>query len=329
MRISAIGLHVVIGALLTLSVSASAVAQKKYPERPVRFIVSVGAGGIIDTASRAVAKRMGEKLGQPFVVENRPGAGSNIAGQTLATAKPDGYTLMVALDGLITVNPGLYAKMPFDPLKDFAPVGIVAGQGYQILVASNEFPANDVRAIIDFAKRNPNAVNYASGGVGSPGHIYGELFAHHSGVQMQHIPFRSNPAAVLEVVAGRIQLMFSNPYGALPNIAGNKWKAIAIAGPARSDLFPGLPTIAESGLADFNPGTYSFVLVAPAATPVEIIDQLNRTLNEVVSEPAYRDQMKRFGMESQTISPSDLGALLATDQSYWTPLVRRLGISSE
>lgn len=329
MRVLTLGIQVLLGASVTLGLCSSVPAQATYPDRPVKLIVSVGAGGIIDTTSRAVAKRMSEKLGQPFVVENRPGAGSNIAGHALATAKPDGYTLMVALDGLITVNPGLYSTMSFDPLKDFAPIGILASQGFQILVASNDFAPNTVREIVDYAKDHAGEVNYATGGVGSPGHIYGELFAHSAGVKMQHIPYRSNPAAVIEVVSGRIQLMFSNPFGALPNVKANKWKAVAIAGPSRSDLFPGVPTVAESGLPNFNPGTYSFVLVAPAETPIPVVNRLNMVLNEVVSEPQFREQMQSYGMQAQTISPSDLAAQLKKDQGYWTPLVRQLGVRSD
>ncbi|MGE0800481.1 MAG: Bug family tripartite tricarboxylate transporter substrate binding protein [Lautropia sp.] len=317
-------------AIVTMLVLSATLAHAAgYPERPVRLIVSVGAGGIIDTLSRTVAKRLQERLGQPFVVENRPGAGSNIAGVALATAKPDGYTLMVALDGLLTVNPGLYADMPFDPLKQFTPIGLLAGHGFRVLVAANDFPGDTVAAVIAYGKKHPGKLDFASGGVGSPGHIYGELFQHDAGIRMQHIPFRSNPAAVLEVLAGRIPLMFSNPAGALPNLQAGKWKAIAIAGPDRSPLFPGLPTIAEAGLPQFTPGTYSFVLLGPAGLPSEIVDLLAAELSAITTEPAYRRQLEQAGMGPQVIAPAQLRQLLQAGHDFWTPRVRQLGIRSE
>src|SRR3954471_9922883 len=274
------------------SFSSSLHAQsnaQKYPDRPVRWIVPFAPSGPTDLMSRAVAEKLSQRLGQQFVVDNRPGAGGNIGAEVVAKSAPDGYTLMIGHVGTHAINVSLYPKVGFDPVKDFTPITLIATLPLALVIHPS-VPAKDVKELIAYAKARPGQLNFASAGNGSPTHLTGELLKTSAGIDIVHVPYKGNAAALLDLVAGRVQMMFSNMLTAMPHVRAGKLHAIGISSAKRSPQAPDLPTVAESGLPGFSAVPWYGVL-GPAALPKPIVTRLN---TEIARAVAQRDMNERF-----------------------------------
>ena len=272
LRIGALGAMLVIG--------GSALAQA-FPTKPIRFIAAFPAGGPSDIVARAMAKRMSEVLGQPVIVDNRTGAGGNIGAEAVAKAPPDGYTVLLG-GSYVIIAPALYLKPPFDPIRDFAPIGLIVSNQY-VLVTHPSVPARSVRDLIKVAKAQPGKLNYASTGPGSPPRLAGELFKSMAGVDMVNISYKGATPALIDMIGGHIDVYFGGISGTLPPIASNKIRPLAVTSTKRSSQLPEIPTVAEAALPGYDITTW-FGLLAPAGTPREIVNKLNAVIIGIVNE---------------------------------------------
>ncbi len=270
-------------------------AQTPYPSKPIRIVVPFPAGGTTDILARAVAQRLTETLGQSVVVDNRPGAGGNIGAELVAKAAPDGYTLLMGTVGTHAINASLYAKMPYDHVRDFAPIILVAGVP-NVLVVNPALPVNSVQELIAYGKANPGKLNFASSGNGTSIHLSGELFKTMTGVQMAHVPYKGSSPALVDLMGGQVQLMFDNLPSALPQIKAGKLKALAVTSAQRSTALPDVPTVIESGLPGFEASSW-FGLLAPAGTPKDIIAKLNGEVAKWLASPGRQGKAGRAGRD--------------------------------
>ena len=270
-------------ALFVSSQSRAAFAQQSYPARPVRIVAPFAPGGLADVLSRAVGERLQKQLGQPFVVENRPGAGGNIGADLVARAEPDGYTLLMSSAGILTINQFLYTAMPFDPAAALIPVSVVADMP-MLLVVRRELAARDVREFLALARGTPGGLFYGSPGHGTTGHLGMELFMHATGVKLQHVPYKSAAEAVQAALAGQTQAMFDNPPTVMAQIRAGGLRALGVAARQRIPQLPDVPTIAESGVPNFEASSW-FGLVAPARTPAPIVERLAAETAKAVQDP--------------------------------------------
>ena len=320
----------IVGALATLlaaTVAAPAYAQT-YPSRPIRIVVPYPAGGGIDVMSRLIAQRLAQRFGQAVVVENKPGAGTIVAAESVARATPDGATLMITTDATITINPHLYAKLPYDPVKDFAPVTQLVLLN-QLLVANADLPVNNLRELIAYAKANPAKLNYASYGVGSQPHLAMEILKNQAGINIVHVPYKGIPQAVPAAIAGEVQLTFSGAASTQAHLKGGRLKALAIGGKARLALLPDVPTFAEQGFPEV-PANAWFGLFAPAATPPEIIARLHAEVTRILKDPEFaQKEIVAKGYELVASSPAEFAAFLQTDSSRNAIAVKVSGAHAE
>jgi tripartite-type tricarboxylate transporter receptor subunit TctC len=304
----------------------TAMAQA-WPSKPLRFVVPYPPGGPLDQVARALAERLREPLGQPVVVENRPGAGGNIGADNVAKSAPDGYSIVMGAVATHAINPYLYAKMPYDANRDFEAVTRIATVPNVLVTnpdTARKFGIDSVADLIAFAKKNPGRLNYASGGNGSAGHLAGELFKSQAGISMVHIPYGGAAPAQLGLLGGQTDLMFDNLASAAPQIRAGKLKAFAVTTPKRSSFFPELPTIAESGLPGFDIDTW-FGVFAPAGTPTPIIDRLNAELGKALATGEIREKLARMGAEPAPMSPADFAAFVRSEQAKYKEVVRTAG----
>ena len=320
----------IVGALATMlaaTLAAPAYAQT-YPSRPIRIVVPYPAGGGIDVMSRLIAQRLAQRFGQAVVVENKPGAGTIVAAESVARATPDGATLMITTDATITINPHLYAKLPYDPVKDFAPVTQLVLLN-QLLVANAELPANNLRELITYAKANPAKLNYASYGVGSQPHLAMEILKSQAGINIVHVPYKGIPQAVPAAIAGEVQLTFSGAASTQAHLKGGRLKALAIGGKARLALLPDVPTFAEQGFPEV-PANAWFGLFAPAATPPEIIARLHAEVTRILKDPEFaQKEIVAKGYELVASSPAEFAAFLQTDSRRNAIAVKVSGAHAE
>lgn len=303
---------------LLLPAFGNALAQQ-YPVRPVRVIMPSAAGGGIDTLARLVSQRLTEKLGQQFIVDARPGATGIIGSGIVAKAAPDGYTLMFTWTAPLAINPGLYDKLPYDVLRDFAPV-ILAATTPNVLVVS---PASKVRTVKDYieaARQAPGKVRYGSSGIGGSSHLAGELFATLAKVELAHIPYKGTPPALVDIMAGRIESMFAAVAPALPHIRSERLRAIAVTTGKKSAILPDLPTAAET-VPGFEAETW-YAMVAPAGTPSAIINRLNQEINTFLKEPAIAPSLHQQGFEAVGGTPREFGTYLRSELEKWGKLVK-------
>jgi tripartite-type tricarboxylate transporter receptor subunit TctC len=295
-----------------------------YPSRPVRWIVGFGAGSSADIFARLMGQWLSERLGQPFVVENRPGAGGNIATETVVRANPDGYTLLLMTSANIW-NATLYDNLNFNFIRDIVPIaGIIRGLG--VMEVNPSFPAKTIPEFIAYAKANPGKINMASGGVGSPQHLYGELFMMLTGVNMLHVPYRGSPQAVTSLFAGETQVIFDTLSTSIENIRADKLRALAVTSAARSDLLPDVPTVGE-----FVPGYEATVwlgLGAPKDTPAEIVDRLNGEVNAGLADPKLKAKIESLGYSPFVNSPAELGRFIADNTEKWGKVIRTANIKA-
>jgi tripartite-type tricarboxylate transporter receptor subunit TctC len=297
-----------------------------YPTRPVRWIVPMAAGNPPDIVTRAIAQWLSERLGQPFVIENRPGAGGTIATEALARAPADGHTLLtMAPSSTInaTLFSKLYEKLNFNVVRDIAPVASLTRQA-QVMVVSPSFPARTVPEFIAYAKANPGKINMASNGIGSGQHLAGELFKMMTGVNMVHVPYRGGASAIADLIAGQVQVMFTSPFGLIESIKTGKLRALAVTTATRSQALPEVPP-----MGDFVPG-YDviawFGVGAPTNTPAEIVDKLNKEINAALADPRMKARISDMGAAPFVSSPADFGKFIADETEKWAKVIKFAGV---
>ena len=312
-------------ALCTCASTAAWPQTAAYPTKPVRFVVPFVAGGPTDIQGRLLGEKLGQRMGQQFIIDNRGGAGGNIGMELTAKAPPDGYTIVIATVGTWAVNPHLY-KLPFDVVKDFAPITQVSTSP-GVLVVHPSVPAKSVKELIALAKAHPNELNYGSSGVGGFGHICGELFTLMSGTKMTHIPYKSSAPSMTDVMSGQIQVLFNNMIATVPHVRANRVRALATTGATRSPALPELPTIAESGLKGYENSSWSAV-AAPAGTPKPILDRLSRELTEVLKLPDIQQKHADVGAEIVASTPEQFHAYLKSEVAKFGKLVKAAGIKA-
>ncbi|SPK75875.1 conserved protein of unknown function (plasmid) [Cupriavidus taiwanensis] len=287
----------------------------------------VRAGGTTDILARVVGARLGEVLGQSVVVENRPGAGGNLGAEAVARAAPDGYTLLMGTLGTQVTNAYLYARMPYDAAKDFAPVTLVANSPNVLLTNASQ-PVRSVADVIALAKRAPGRINYASTSTGGSPHLSGELLVSMAGVRMQHVPYKGAAPAMTDLLAGQVELMFDNLPSALAQIRAGKVRALAVTSPQRSPVLPDVPTVQESGLPGYVVNSW-FGLLAPAGTPPQIVARLQQAAAGVLAERAVRQRIEQLGAMPGGDTPAALAAILRADHEKWSRVIRQASIQPQ
>jgi tripartite-type tricarboxylate transporter receptor subunit TctC len=312
-----------IAAVLSIGNVAPASAQGAYPTKPVRLVVPFPPGGTTDILARAVAQKLSETWGQQVIVDNRPGAGGNIGSELVAKSAPDGYTLLMGTVGTHAFNPSLYAKMPYDHVKDFTPVILVAGVP-NVLVVNPSLPVNSVSELIAYGKANPNKLNFASSGNGTSIHLSGELFRTMTGVQMTHVPYKGSSPALTDLIAGQVQLMFDNLPSSLQFIRAGKLRALAVTSLERSSALPDVPTLAESGLPGFEASSW-FGVLAPAGTPNDIIVKLNTAIAGWLATADAKEKLAAQGAIAAGGAPDAFVRHIAAESSKWAKVVKASG----
>ncbi|HEX5130183.1 MAG TPA: tripartite tricarboxylate transporter substrate binding protein [Usitatibacter sp.] len=294
-----------------------------YPAKPIRFVVPYPAGGPLDTVARLLGAKVGESLGQPVVVDNKPGAGGNIGADIVAKSPADGYTILMGAVATHAINPTLYKSIPYDPIKDFAPVTQVASTP-NVLVVNPAVPAKDVKEFIAYAKANPGKLSFGSGSIGSAGHLAGELFKATAGVDMVHVPYKGAAPAMQDLIGGQVQLMFDNLASSLAQVKAGKIRALAVTTAKRTPLAPELPTIAESGVPGFDISTW-FGIFAPAGTPKPALERLHAEFAKALADPGIREKMNRMGAEPVGNTPEEFAAFIRTEADKYAKLIRASG----
>ena len=315
--------------VLTLTVAASmalgmplTARAADYPVRPVTIVVAFTPGGPSDVLSRIVGKRLQEILHQPFIVENRPGAGGNIAAEQVSHAAPDGYTLLMGNNSILATNAALYKKLPYDP-KEFVPISLVGTQA-NILVVNPSVPANSMAELIALAKASPGKLNFASSGFGAAAHLAGELFKTEAKINIVHVAYKGAAPALQDVLAGHVQMMFATAASVIGLIKSEKVRALAVTTPKRTALLPNLPTVDELGLTGFDATTWHG-LVAPAGTPKEIIDTLNFAIVAALKDPATQKALIDLGVDIVGNSPKEFASYIEAEIPKWTAVVKQSG----
>ena len=309
---------------LTMALACAGANAQAYPSKPIRLVVPYPAGGPLDIMARAIGQKLTEAWHQPVVVDNRAGAGGNIGADLVAKSAPDGYTLLMGAVATQAINPALYSKIPYDPIKDFAPVALVA-QVPNILVVNPSVPVKSVKELIEFARAKPGTLNFASGSTGSTGHLAGELFNTMAGVKMVHIPYKGAAPAMADLLSGQVQLMFDNLASSLPNVKAGKLRALAVTTLARSPAMPDLPTIAESGLPGFDLTTW-FGLLVPAGTPHDIVVKLNAEIVRALNSKDMRERLEKMGAEPPPDNtPEHFAAFIRSEAAKYAKVVKASG----
>jgi tripartite-type tricarboxylate transporter receptor subunit TctC len=309
---------------LAVTLAAATPALAAWPEKPVRVVVTT-VPGPLDAFARAVVGRMQERLKQPFVIDNKPGAGGNVGADMVTKAAPDGYTLLFALDTTFTVNPSLYAQMPFDPAKDLAIVGVPVTYG-QMLAVNPHVAANSLPDLIKLAKAQK--LSYASGGNGSPSHLTMAAFLATAGVDMVHIPYKGTGASVIDVMGGQVESVFAVTSGIWPQVKAGKLKALAVSSEKRSVTAPDVPTVAEQGYPSFN-ASFAYVLAAPANTPPEILQTLARELAAAMQSKEVMDLDKLADYTPTNLNPQASAAWLAETRKHWADVISKSKIKAD
>ncbi|WP_029046803.1 tripartite tricarboxylate transporter substrate binding protein [Cupriavidus sp. amp6] len=306
--------------------TAGTAAAQSYPQRPVRLIVPYAPGGSADIAARLVAEAWAKSMGGTIVVENRAGAGGNIGVDAVAKSPADGYTVGLQTVSL-AINPGLFPRMPYDTLKDLAPIGMVASSQH-VLVVNNNIPARTLPELIAAAKAQPGKLTYGSAGNGSTFHMSAELFKSVANVSIVHVPYRGGGPALVDTIAGQVDMSFPVVSAAQQHVQGGKLKALAVTGSKRSAQLPNVPTAAEAGLPGYNFETW-FMVFAPTGTPKPVIDKLNTSLNAALATPATRDRMLKEGFEPTPTTPAAARQRLEKEMPVWANLIKQRGITAE
>ena len=318
----------ILSTLFLLLFSASAALAQSWPGKPVRLVVAYPPGGGIDVLARQLADRYSQRWGQPVVVENKPGANTILAADTVAKAAPDGATVLMTSDATFSINPHLYAKLPYDPQKGFTPVTMLVLL-QQLLVANPALPANTLSELIDYAKKNPGKVNYASYGSGSQPHLSGEMLKYKAGIDLVHVPYKGISLAVPAVMAGEVQLTFAGIASSMGPLKGGRIKALAIGGPKRSPLLPQVPTFAELGYPEVETHAW-FGLFLPAGSPQEAVDRIYRDTKAILDDAEFREkQLVAKGYDVVGSSPQEFAAYMKKDSESRARAVKISGAKAE
>ena len=309
-------------AALAASAFALAAHAQPFPNKPIRIIVPFGPGGFTDVAARILQKELAPAIGQPVIIENRPGAGSTIGTDAVAKAAPDGYTL-VMISTAHVISPHLYKQMPYDPIKDFAPVMRLA-EGPYVLVVHPSLPVRDVKEFIALAKSKPGEIDYASSGNGSAQHLVGALFTNMADVKLNHVPYKGSNQAMQDVLGGQVKVSFVGVPNALPNLVNGKLKALGVSTAKRYAELPDVPTIAEAGVPGYD-ATIWLGLLAPKDTPREVVNKLNGDIRRILSSPEAKKLMASAGVDVATSSPEEFGRLMQSELERWGKVVKETG----
>lgn len=304
--------------------AVTGVVAQEFPSRPVRFVVPYAPGGSTDTLARTIGSKLTDHLGQQVVVDNRPGANGDIGMTIVAKAPADGYTIVLGYIANLGIGPSLYAKMPYDPIKDFASITQVAGAS-NIMVTHPSLPAKDLKSFIAYVKANPKKVNFASAGVASVGHLTGELLNDMAGIDMQHVPYKGSGQAITDLVGGHIKAMISGMASTLPHVRSGKLVAIATTGAKRTPATPDVPTIAESGFKDFEASSW-FGVLAPAGTPKPVVMRLNADIRKTLQDAAVGKRLAGVGFEIVSGTPEQFTAYMQSEIKKWAKVVKAAGV---
>ena len=309
-------------ALSLASLVAAPVLAQSYPSRPIKIIVPFGPGGFTDVAARILQKELAPAIGQPVVIENKPGAGSTIGTAEIANGQPDGYTLVMVSTAHV-ISPHLYKSMPYDPIKSFTPVMKLA-EGPYVLVTHPSLPVKNVAELVALAKAKPDTIDYASSGNGSAQHLVGALFVTMAGAPLSHVPYKGSSQAMNDILGGQVKVSFVGVPNALPNLGNGKLRALAVSTKKRYADLPDVPTLEESGVKGYD-ATIWLGLLAPPGTPREIVQKLNATVTRILSTAEAKKLMASAGVEVATSSPEEFGALLQSELDRWGKVVRETG----
>jgi tripartite-type tricarboxylate transporter receptor subunit TctC len=313
--------------LAAISAAGDAGAQA-YPSRPVKVVVPFLAGSATDVIARLLSERLAESLGVSFVVENKTGAGGNIAADMVAKAEPDGYTLAFSASGPLAVNKTLFPKLPYDPERDLAPISLVATLTNVLVVNPKIIPARNVKEFILYAKERPGQINYSSIGNGSSQHLAAVAFEQAAGVTLKHVPYRGAPPIVVDLISGEVPVSFQNIPNVSAPLSNGQVKALAVTARKRSRVLPDIPTMEEEGLAGFESYAW-FGLLAPKATPAAIVERLNREVLKALADPALQRRMLEIGAEPSPTSPSEFKELISAEVAKWRKVILDAGITLE
>jgi tripartite-type tricarboxylate transporter receptor subunit TctC len=320
-------LSVAFACMMAAGAALAQTGDAAWPDRPLTLIVPFPAGSSTDIVGRILAQRLGARLGQQVVIDNRAGASGNIGADAVAKAAPDGYTLGIATASTHALAASLSANLPYDPIKDFTPVGIIGGQPY-VLVIYPGLPAKNLAELIALAKTKPGALNYGSAGVASLAHLAAALFASQAGVSLTHVPYKSSAQSVTDMMTGRLEMQFATIAPTLSTIRDGKLRALVTTGAQRSAVLPEIPTVAESGLPGYEAVLW-MALVMPPGTPAAIVTRLNRELNEVLKSPETREALIAQGVEPEPGPPDALTQRIRTDIDKWRNVVAKSGVKRE
>lgn len=312
------------GAVSALALTPALSVASTYPERPITIVVPNAPGGPTDAIARSIGQKLSIRLGQPVVIDNRGGAGGTIGAETVARAKPDGYTLFLATTGTLAINPALYDKLRYDAAKDFDPVGLISSTS-NVLVVRSDLPVKDIKDLIDMAKREPDRLTYGSSGSGSSNHLAMEMFKSMTRTQIRHIPYKAISPLRVDLYEGRIDMVFGTEGTALKDFVQNgKTRAVLISGKNRSSLFPDVPTAEEVGLKGYDV-TIWFGLNAPTGTPAAAAERINKELNAILATPEMKKELAADGQTPRPMTPQQYGAFLNAERAKWIPAVKASG----
>jgi tripartite-type tricarboxylate transporter receptor subunit TctC len=298
-------------------------AAAQYPDKPIKLIVPQAAGSATDTVARILGAELAKEVGQQIIIDNRPGGALTLGVDLTAKADPDGYTICMGPIGALAINRHMVAKLPYDIERDLQPIALVT-RGHLLLAVSPTLPFQSVQEIIDYAKQNPGKLLNASSSNGSPGHVGGELFKYMSGTDIVHVPYRGGAAAINDLIAGRVHLMFESLNSIAPHAKSGTVRPLAVSGARRSPGFPDLPTVAEAGVPGYAAPTWSGV-IAPAGVPRPIIDKLNAAINRAIASQIFKDRFASIGDEPAGGSPEDFAEVIRSDSAKWGDVIRRAG----
>jgi tripartite-type tricarboxylate transporter receptor subunit TctC len=315
-----------VSGVILFAFTATATAQS-YPNRPIRFVVPFAPGGSTDTLARTIGQKLTDALQQQVIVDNRSGANGNIGMEIVAHAAPDGYTILLGYIANLGIGPGLYAKLPFDPVRDYAPITQVASSP-NILAVHPSLPAKSFHELIAYARANPGKLNYASASIASIGHLTGELLNHSAGIRMVHVPYKGSGQAVIDLLGGQVQTMFSGMSSVMQHIKAGKLRALAVTGAQRSPAVPDVPTIAESGFPGFAATAWYGVLTT-ARTPKPIVNRLHDEIVRALALPEVKERLNNVGFELVGGTPEEFAAFIKSEIAKWTRVVREARITAE
>jgi tripartite-type tricarboxylate transporter receptor subunit TctC len=316
-----------LAALPVLLLALAGPARAEYPERVIKLIVPFAPGGVTDTSGRLIAEGLSKRLGQQVVVENKPGASGNPGTASVAQSAPDGYTLVLAFDGTMVINPHVFPKIPFDTLKDFAPVGKI-GDATLIIVAHPSFAGKTLKDTIEMSKKDPKGISYGTSGIGGTPHIAGELLNMKTGAKLVHIPYKGGGQAMSDALGGNVPLVYTAVAGAITHVQSGKLNAIAVSSRTRSPSLPNTPTFIESGAPDFEASSWVGIL-APAKTPRPVIEKLNKELNALLSSPDTVERLAKLGIVATPGTPEQFGEQMKADLAKYGPVVKAANIKAE